>query len=414
MDRITKDKLGRYGLSIKANRKHHLHLTHAARWTQKEFCRDICSQNALINMEKGLTGRFHDNYLLLAEKLDLKVTHNPELDRKLKPLTKALYHALEYYDLAEIETVTQKLSDCLSHVTDYLWYCDLYRIVKAVEQHYLHQSYLSADDRLFFADMLEEFSPEWDDILKSIIFYSAYLDLESEEYRLRFYEFDLASNQADFNKVNTLMYYLAEDYNSKLFALFQELEAEWTKKKNIIRLIDMYDMELLHKSFFDVNELRQVEVKILEMIQEHHIPKLKLAESYHNLGVAYFKVKEYSKTIEMMQKCIDNDITKKILAFFYLAHSQHLIGQTITIPNYTKEELNHFPYIYSKIYQYYTELNHISADDSEEYLMNEILPLLNPDEDIMIDIFQEELTLLIEKTNHYKDISIYMKKTKPI
>lgn len=412
MDRITKDKLGRYGLSIRANRKHHLHLTHAARWTQKEFCKDICSQNALINMEKGRAGRFHDNYVLLAEKLDLKITHNPKLDEQLEQLTKDLYHALEYYNLDEIKTVTQKLSDCLSHVTNYLWYCDLYQIVKAVEQHYLHQTYLSANDRVFFADMLHEFSDEWDDILKSIIFYSAYLDLESEEYRDRFYEFNLISNSAAFNKVNIILYYFAEDYNSKLFLLFQELEAEWTEKKNIIRLIDLYNLELVHKSYFDVNELRQTELKITDMIKNHCIPKQKLVETYHNLGIAYLKTKDYPKTITMMKKCIANDVNKTKQAFIYLAHAQRMLGKKIAIPHYTKEEQNQLSPINRKIYQYFLNLNRISDDESEIYLMDEILPMLNPEEDIMVDIFQEELTLLVEKTNHYKDISIYMKKTK--
>ncbi len=412
MDRITKDKLGRYGLSIKANRKRQLHLTNAAKWTQKEFCKDICSQNALINMERGHAGRFRDNYLMLAEKLDLKITHNPDLDKKIEPLTKRLYHALEYYDLDDIKKTTRKLSNCLVHVKDFLWYCDLYQVVKAVEQHYLHQNYLSPDDRVYFADMIDEFSSDWDDIIKSIVFLSAYLDFDSEEYRDRFYEFNLANNRAAFNKVNTLSFYLTDNHNTKLFLLIQELEAEWTEKKNIIRLIDLYNMELLHKSYYDVYELRQADIKITNMIQTHSIPKQKLAETYYNLGTAYLKIKDYEKTTDMMKKCIEYDVKKKKLSFVYLAHAQRMCGQKIVIPYYTQEELNHFPAIYSPIFQFYSNLNHISVEQSESYLMDEILPMMNPDDDITIEIFQEELSLLVDKTNHYKAMMIYMKKTK--
>lgn len=412
MDRITKDKLGRYGLSIKANRKRQLHLTNAAKWTQKEFCKDICSQNALINMEKGHAGRFRDNYLMLAEKLDLKITHNPDLDKKIEPLTKRLYHALEYYDLDDIKKTTRKLSNCLVHVKDFLWYCDLYQVVKAVEQHYLHQNYLSPDDRVYFADMIDEFSSDWDDILKLLVFTSAYLDFDSEEYRDRFYEFNLANNRAAFNKVNTLSFYLTDNHNTKLFLLIQELEAEWTEKKNIIRLIDLYNMELLHKSYYDVYELRQADIKITNMIQTHSIPKQKLAETYYNLGTAYLKIKDYEKTTDMMKKCIEYDVKKKKLSFVYLAHAQRMCGQKIVIPYYTQEELNHFPAIYSPIFQFYSNLNHISVEQSESYLMDEILPMMNPDDDITIEIFQEELSLLVDKTNHYKAMMIYMKKTK--
>ncbi len=412
MDRITKDKLGRYGLSIKANRKRQLHLTNAAKWTQKEFCKDICSQNALINMERGHAGRFRDNYLMLAEKLDLKITHNPDLDKKIEPLTKRLYHALEYYDLDDIKKTTRKLSNCLVHVKDFLWYCDLYQVVKAVEQHYLHQNYLSPDDRVYFADMIDEFSSDWDDIIKSIVFLSAFLDFDSEEYRDYFNELNIIKNKAAFNKVNVMMFYLSENYNSKLFLISKELEVEWTEKKNVMRLLDLYQLKLLHNSYFDVYELRQVEGKITSMIKDYPVPKQKLAETYYNLGIAYLKMKDYDKTIDMMKKCIEYDIKKKKQAFAYLAHAQRMSGQEIVIPHYTKKELNHFPAIYSPIYRYYTNLNRISEEQSEVYLMNEILPLVHPEDEIIVETFQEELDLLVDKTNHYKSMMIYMKKTK--
>ena len=208
------------------------------------------------------------------------------------------------------------------------------------------------------------------------------------------------------------MFYLAEDYNSKLFILFQELEAEWTEKKNINRLIDLYNQKLILNSYFDAYELRQVEDKIIAMIQTHLIPKQKLAETYYNLGIAYLKMKDYNKTIDMMKKCIEYDIKKKKQAFAYLAHAQRMLGQEIVIPRYTKKELNHFPAIYSPIYHYYRNLNRISEEQSEIYLMNEILPLVHPEDEIIIETFQEELDLLVDKTNHYKSMMIYMKKTK--
>ena len=415
MDRITKEKLGRYGLSIRANRKHQLHISNNAyRWTQKEFCKDICSQNALINMEKGLAGRFHDNYILLAEKLGFKITHNPEIDQQIPPLTKRLYHALEFYDLDEIKSITQQLSDCLTNVKDYLWYGDLYRVVKAVEKHYLNKENLSRDDRHFFIDMLEEFSDEWDDIIKLLVFYSAFLDFDSEEYRDLFYDLNIASSKADFNKLCTLLYYQAENYSSKLYALFQELEAEWMEKKNIMRLIDLYNQELIHKSYFDVYELRQIEEKIKKMIQEYSIPKQKLAEVYFSLGATYLKMREYPKAIEMMQKCIENDLKKKQHSFAYLAYAQHMLGQTIVIPHYTEEEQSQLPPIYDKIYSYYSKFGHISAEHSENFLMDEILPLFYPDDELIVEMFQEELTMLIEQTNHYKTLTIYIKKTKKV
>lgn len=413
MDRITKDKLGRYGLSIRANRKHQLHISnHAYRWTQKEFCKDICSQNALINMEKGFAGRFHDNYVLLAEKLGFKITHNPDVDEQLDPLTKRLYHALEFYDLDEIKTTAKLLSDTLVNVKDYLWYCDLYRVVQAIEQRYLYQRYLSHDDRLFFADMIQEFSDEWDDILKMLIFHSAFLDFDSEEYRDLFYELNMASSKADFNKVCTLLFYLVENYNSKLYVLFQELEAEWTEKKNIIRLIDLYNQELIQKSYFDIYELRQAENKIKNMIETYSLPKEKLGESYYNLGIAYLKVKDYVKTIEMMWKCIEKDDKKKEHGFAYLAYAQHMLGQKINIPHYTEEEQKQFPPIYAKIYQFYLNLGHITAEQSEDYLLDEILPLIYPDDEIIVEMFQEELSQLIEQTNRYKSMTTYIKRTK--
>ena len=88
MNGIPKNKLEKFGLSIRCNRRRNLSLTKAAKWTQSHFCEGICSQNSLINIEKGKIGRFIENYPKLAERLELQVVHSDEIDKRIVHFTK--------------------------------------------------------------------------------------------------------------------------------------------------------------------------------------------------------------------------------------------------------------------------------------------------------------------------------------
>lgn len=412
--KIPKEKLGQFGISIKVNRKERLRKYSGASWTQKGFCDGICSEPSFVNIEKGKPGRFIDNYEKMAEKLGMRIAYDPDVDKKIDNYTKHLYKAIEYYDLKKTEKYCDKLIALLEGFKDCLWYGDLYRVVLSQKRYYTKCKYLDNFERKFFAEMLDEFSFYWNEILKSYIFNSAYYDFETMEYAERFIQFKIEDSNETINKLNSLMYYFVQENTSKFSELFDKVRKDWNKKKNYIRLVDAYNLALLFNSYFDLNEVDDVANKLNEFIMIIAIPPMKLIDIYYNLGVAYFELKQYEKTIEMMEKCYQYDVNKTRLTFIYIGHSQRMLNKAVLIPYYSESELNNFSNDAYEIYKYFTALSEFPDKEIEKVLMSNVLPPLNNEDEIVIRILREELELILENTKHYKNLSIFDKKTKEL
>ena len=396
-----------YGLSIRTNRSYRFDLAGSGRWTQKRFCENVCSENTLIAIEKGKAGRYDDFYEAFAKKLEMRIVDEPKIDRKMDTYTKRIYDAVEYYELDKIKRYTNKSAEILEPYKDCLWYGDLYAAVCALRDYYTKQKMVSKEDRILLSKMIGEFSKQWDDMIKSIVFCSSYYDLGTDEYEKRFIEFEIEKNEAACNKVNVLMYYIAKEYTRKMHLLYETLEKEWKEKKNYIRLIDLYNSILLYNSHFDVTEVNDVRIKIEHVIDETVIPKYKAVEVFYTLGSTYFSIGEYKKAIAMF---FNTDRTK--YAYVFIAHMQRKLGNKVSIPEYSEEDLIKFPKDVQLMYEYYINVDKIPAKESERYLMKTILPVLNKEDKDLVEIMREELEMLVEETKHYKNLMTFNKKVK--
>lgn len=410
MMKIPKEKLGQFGISIKVNRKERLRKYSGASWTQKGFCDGICSEPSFVNIEKGKPGRFIDNYEKMAEKLGMRIAYDPDVDKKIDNYTKHLYKAIEYYDLKKTEKYCDKLIALLEGFKDCLWYGDLYRVVSKIKNYHFKNEFLLRDERDCYGDMIDEFNYGINEILKSIIYNAAYNDFNSSEFIDRFIDFEIEKSSSAFNKVNALTYYFAQDNTSKFNKLFNKLIVEWKDEHNYIRLVDAYNMGLIFLSYYDVSEVDKISSSISEIMDIIEIPQIKLAESYYNLGVAYFELKQYEKTIDMMEISYKFDISNVRFNFVYIGHSQRMLGKALMVPFYANEQLSKISSYAASIYKYYSLPNDCEHSKLEKILMKEVLPLLSVNDEIFFQILREELVYLVEYTKHYKNLMTFDKK----
>ena len=412
MNNIPKNRLKQFGLSIKCNRKRNLHRTNAAKWTQSNFCKDICSQNLLIGVEKGNISRFLENYSLFAERLGLRITYSPDIDKRLEVYTKEIYHAIEYYDFAVMVKYFEKLYELLDPVKDYLWYCDLYYAASVIEGYYMERKFINSDDRLYYADMIGEFSDEWDEMLKSVIFVCYYHDLNNTEYLEYYKHFGIDKCKSSFNKVNTMLFLYDQDRTRKLLDLARQYEQEWIEQKNDLRLLDLYSIILPCFSFHDVYEVEDVYNTIMDILETHDVPKYKKAECYYGIGFAYYNLEMYDETIENLMQAYKYDEANVIPIYVYIAHAQRMLGRKIELPNYSKKDISKHAIIYQKFYKYY-EIIENTPELAEKYIMTHIVPVLSTCTDRCIfEIMQKEVELLANQTNRYKLIVRYRDKVK--
>lgn len=93
---ISDERLLVIGRLIGIHRKEMLSCTKSARWTQAEFCRDVCSEATLSKMEAGKEVRFPENYIIFADKLGFKCDQIDIVDAAIERLINAMYTDMEY------------------------------------------------------------------------------------------------------------------------------------------------------------------------------------------------------------------------------------------------------------------------------------------------------------------------------
>lgn len=105
---VSRDRLSVIGKLIGIYREERRGNTQNS-FTLKKFCDGICSINTLKNIEAGGLSRSEDVYIELLDKLDLKFGEFPVIDEVLDRLLMKLYKAIEFYDIDEIELVSDKM-----------------------------------------------------------------------------------------------------------------------------------------------------------------------------------------------------------------------------------------------------------------------------------------------------------------
>ena len=412
MINIPKHKLEKFGYSIRCNRKRKLNLTKAAKWTQSRFCEGICSQTSLISMEKGNAGRFIENYPKLAERLDLQVAYSEKIDKRIPTYAKHIYTAIEFYEFDKMRKYFDKLYELLDSVKNCLWYCDLYEAAKAVDNYYLKRQFLNFDNRNYIADMIGEFSEEWDEMLKAVIYISAYQDVDTLEYLERFEELEIDKCKSAFNKINTLLFYYDQGRTITLLDLAEIYVEEWKKDKNDLRLLDVYGIKLPFVSIHDAYEVDEAYKTMVEIMRTHEIARYKKAECYFGLGTAYLNLQEYEKALEIYKVAYEYDDQNNKPLFVYVAHAQRMLKQKVEMPYYSDEEMARFSTIYQTLYEYYKIVEQNEAL-GEKFILSKIAPMVDANIDkTILNVIGEELGLLAGDANHYKIMAKFNKKLK--
>lgn len=403
---IPKEKLSMIGISIKVNRKARLKETKSGRWNQQNFSDGICSQNTLIKIERGQVSRFIEVYVEAAERLGLRLGYFPEVDKQIDRIAPKLYKAVEFYDLKKIMLACDKLLNLLDPLRNFLWYCDLFYYVFNLKSYFTNaMEIIDKNDMLI--DMHNEFDFQLNELLKSLLFNIAYNNTESQVFSKLFEDLEIDKSEFVCNKVNTLMYYFANNKNVKFLRQLEIIEEECIKNNNSVRILDVYNMAVLYMGCYDVDEVDTYAKKIDSLISRSIIPDEKLAECFYCLGTMYYEISKFEKSIEYMTKCYKCDRNKAKLTFLFIGSCQSKLKAELSIPYYSDNELKKFSLCHRLIYKYYSMGELIPDFIKQKFIMEELLPEIRYEDEITIKILREELETLTQKTSHYKDLVIF-------
>lgn len=402
---VSRDRLSVIGKLIGIYREERRGNTQNS-FTLKKFCDGICSINTLKNIEAGGLSRSEDVYIELLDKLDLKFGEFPVIDEVLDRLLMKLYKAIEFYDIDEIELVSDKMIRVLKEVNKYVYYSEVESIVNDLRDYYFKDGYI--DDVVYqkYRSILYQFELKYMDLLRILMFPKIECNSinNHNEYIEEIEFIKLSDAKLSCIRLNLLHYYYTQNKYLEMKNEIESLESHFMRESNHIRLLDTYNYAIVMLTDVNIDWSSKYLNRIEELVSECNLPKIKICEVYANIGCIFHMIKDYAKSLVYYEKMLTygfNTLTNLI----YMADCQNRLGRPIKMPIIENFEYDKYPIDLKYMFKYFTLSEDTPVFIKQNYILKKILPYLHDKE--LIEIFRFELLKLLNYTNQYKLLHVF-------
>ncbi|MCR0300845.1 hypothetical protein MKA48_02150 [[Clostridium] innocuum] len=402
---VSRDRLSVIGKLIGIYREERRGNTQNS-FTLKKFCDGICSINTLKNIEAGGLSRSEDVYIELLDKLDLKFGEFPVIDEVLDRLLMKLYKAIEFYDIDEIELVSDKMIRVLKEVNKYVYYSEVESIVNDLRDYYFKDGYI--DDVVYqkYRSILYQFELKYMDLLRILMFPKIECNSinNHNEYIEEIEFIKLSDAKLSCIRLNLLHYYYTQNKYLEMKNEIESLESHFMRESNHIRLLDTYNYAIVMLTDVNIDWSSKYLNRIEELVSECNLPKIKICEVYANIGCIFHMIRDYAKSLVYYEKMLTygfNTLTNLI----YMADCQNRLGRPIKMPIIENFEYDKYPIDLKCMFKYFTLSEDTPVFIKQNYILKKILPYLHDKE--LIEIFRFELLKLLNYTNQYKLLHVF-------
>ena len=402
---VSRDRLSVIGKLIGIYREERRGNTQNS-FTLKKFCDGICSINTLKNIEAGGLSRSEDVYIELLDKLDLKFGEFPVIDEVLDRLLMKLYKAIEFYDIDEIELVSDKMIRVLKEVNKYVYYSEVESIVNDLRDYYFKDGYI--DDVVYqkYRSILYQFELKYMDLLRILMFPKIECNSinNHNEYIEEIEFIKLSDAKLSCIRLNLLHYYYTQNKYLEMKNEIESLESHFMRESNHIRLLDTYNYAIVMLTDVNIDWSSKYLNRMEELVSECNLPKIKICEVYANIGCIFHMIKDYAKSLVYYEKMLTygfNTLTNLI----YMADCQNRLGRPIKMPIIENFEYDKYPIDLKCMFKYFTLSEDTPVFIKQNYILKKILPYLHDKE--LIEIFRFELLKLLNYTNQYKLLHVF-------
>lgn len=402
---VSRDRLSVIGKLIGIYREERRMNTQNS-FTLKKFFDGICSINTLKNIEAGGLSRSEDVYIELLDKLDLKFGEFPVIDEVLDRLLMKLYKAIEFYDIDEIELVSDKMIRVLKEANKYVYYSEVESIVNDLRDYYFKDGYI--DDVVYqkYRSILYQFELKYMDLLRILMFPKIECNSinNHNEYIEEIEFIKLSDAKLSCIRLNLLHYYYTQNKYLEMKNEIESLESHFMRESNHIRLLDTYNYAIVMLTDVNIDWSSKYLNRIEELVSECNLPKIKICEVYANIGCIFHMIKDYAKSLVYYEKMLTygfNTLTNLI----YMADCQNRLGRPIKMPIIENFEYDKYPIDLKCMFKYFTLSEDTPVFIKQNYILKKILPYLHDKE--LIEIFRFELLKLLNYTNQYKLLHVF-------
>lgn len=378
------------------------------KYTMKSFVDGICTVNTLKRIEAGEIARIEAVYVELLEKLNLKLGYFPAVDEAILELMNPLYEAIEYYRVEDISKYCDMSLRVLIKVKDYAYYSEIYDLFLATKEFYSEVKVISLQQMNRFFNIYPFMNEKYSLLFKVMVFYRAKREASNHpklfEYIVKKLGFSKSNNVIE--EFLFLNYYITFNNNVALINKTNILEKQLIKTENYVRLLDVYFCVLYVLIGIDTEKSKEYMERAEKLIKKNKLPIVKKVDFYCNIAGTLHEKQLYKEALKYYLKMVDVADREKLLlsSLICMAHCQRVLGLDVNIPLLEEECLKNSNVLIQKSYNYFIRKD-VKSFAKINYILKELAPYLKYD--AFIEIFRDEMSILVKETGTYKSLCIY-------
>ena len=317
------------------------------------------------------------------------------------------YNAIEFYDIPSVKEYCQKALTLLERVRNYVVYSELYMLFKDVYDHFQYDIIISRDSMHHYLKLIEIMPDAYDDLIRLLILNRLPLDAieNGKEYNNHIKKLCLYNTKHLFMKLHLLHYYAYTEQFESFKLILDDLEKRYNSFKNYVRLLDVYNYAIILYSKIQLDMVFIYLKKVDYIIENFYVPNEKIGETYSNIANQFHIHCKYHDALMYFSKMIKYQNIYYITDLIYMANCQSVLNKEINIPILSKMEIEKYPQILRKMYNFYLNYGISSPKEKQDFILNEIAPI-NEDKDLS-EVFKFELKKAIKKNSCYKSLYLY-------
>ena len=411
-----------WGILIEYYRANEAFNTQADDWQIKNFLigedgKKICSEQTYRKLKIGEATYHAETYQQLIHKLgfeekELKIFEIQQLNQ----LFEELLHSIEYGKYELLKSLTNRILGILEPYSNYFLYSEYVELMNIIRDQYLHFKKMKQEHYEKYLVIYPVFVEPVRIIVKELVYrycHQTFFDtLKLNAVSLQIKLEEETNDLLYCNRILQLMFNrrVINAYNTCL-----ELRERLIKvqNSNLLASIDMVLISLcLNMKQNDVFIYFEELEALLEQ-PELSFTNAKKGRTYYSLGMQYFYQKRYERAYEMYSKAIALDPGSIQDAALYMRYMLELCD--LPKINFALYPIKSCSERFQIIYRYYQlrdelkianlriaeEISYDQLKKLEMYINDHIMSQINGNNELLYEIFQEELDLIADRTKEY-------------
>lgn len=377
-----------------------------------EYNEPICARQTLSKIEQGVIIKNDSIYEELLKKVNLKFNTDYCIEEFLPTsIFSDLLNACDYYNLEKLISISESYIKQLNPFKEYIFFHEYYECFKWIYTYYSS----------FELPTLQ--STEYIISLKNIInsnLYEVMMDLVFKKRTISgiydFSYFDFKNSNSMINRGNHMMILYNQSKLSEMLDYCQDLEEEYSSKNNYIRLLDIYSLKGFAFSNTEKEKFEKLVSQINHTVEAHNsnIPEIKISQLLKNIGLQAFRIDMYDIAINYLEQYIAMDSPYANIVGIDLCISYQKTNKINQLKSFIQSKE-----VYKGDSQYENLLNYFilkykyqtDNDELSYFIVNKVPIIIDNTMGKYKQFFYEELSMLVEQTQRYKDLKTYLDST---